>query len=118
MPFWVESPEETAINAVTEQMAKDAGFQDRYDAIGDLREASTQGLAITPREAARANGFFRVASLQGPLLDLQQVLDPNWLSNKKRFYSWLRGVGAKHCVYDRRRHFNNSDLTVVDGKVV
>lgn len=100
MPFFVEPNE--GLDHVTDNMARDERYADRYDAIKELREISQQGLSISPEDAAKANGFFRVASLQGPIKDLAVLLDPEWMKNKKNFYRWL-DKHPQHCAYDRRR---------------
>lgn len=117
MSFFV-TPTETALDLVTESMTSRGAFNDRYSAISDLREIHRSDLAITPAEAARANGFVRVASLQGPVLDLALVLDPTFLQDKKKFYAWL-DRHKQHCTYDRRAQAKSGrQATFVDGKAV
>jgi hypothetical protein len=89
------TPNESALDVVTEQMAKDPVYADRYEAIKEVRE-------IDKGQLYRGTEFRRVASLQGPLSTLGQVLDPDWLQNKRRFYAWL-DAHPQHCTYDRRR---------------
>lgn len=114
MPFWVE-PNETVMDLVTDRMVANPGFADRYDAIKELRDISQQSLIPSVKEAAEANGFFRVASLQGPLEHLGRVLDPDFLKEKKRFYKWL-AKHPQHVTYDRRKE--RPAVTFQDGKVV
>lgn len=119
MSFFIE-PGEKAVDLVTERMRQDPVFSDRYDAIKEIRDQSRL-VAPTVSEVAKANGFFRVASLQGSLADLAQVLNPDWLQNKKRFYKWL-DANPQHCTYDRRSNsFSNEwadSSTFVDGKAI
>lgn len=117
MPFWTATPEEAALQLITDGMSAKPGMADRFEAIADLREASRQDLTPTVGEVARADGFLRVASLQGPLADLALVLDPMWLQDKKRFYKWL-DANKKFATYDRNRSFKNSDITFSNGKAV
>jgi len=119
MSFFIE-PAETPLDSVTELMAKRSVFDDRYDAIRDLRELDQQSLIPSVQEAAHANGFFRVASLQGPLEALARVLDPEFLKEKKRFYAWL-AKHPQHVTYDRRARGDvgsRARMTISDGKVV
>lgn len=111
MSFFIEKSTETALDLVTERMAEDPVYQDRYNAIAELR-------SIDNGQLHRGSEFRRVASLQGPLHNLAQVLDPDWMQNKKRFYAWL-DAHSQHCTYDRRKNAKRSDLvTFVDGKEV
>lgn len=116
MNYFVE-PNDAMIDAVGERMSKNPAFEDRYEAIKELREADRTGLSVSVDKAAEVNGFFRVASLQGPLADLAKVLNPDWMKNKKNFYGWL-DRNKQHCTYDRRRDAVSKRLTHVDGKVV
>lgn len=116
MSFFV-APSDSALDLVTERMAQYPEFAPRYDAINELRVADQQGLAISVDQASRANGFFRVASLQGTLESLAKLLDPEFMKDKRRFYAWL-DKHKQHCTYDRRRDALSKRLTHVDGKVV
>ena len=118
MSFFV-APSASALDAVTDRMREDPAFSDRYLALRELQDASRQGLAPSVGEVARANGSFRVASLQGPLETLAQVLDPDWLREKNRFYRWLNKP-PQHVTYDRRMNARPSpnSVTFVDGKEV
>lgn len=118
MSFFL-APTETPLDLVTENMEKRGAHEERYSAIADLRDLDRQGLMLSPAEAARANGFVRVASLQGPTLDLAIVLDPLFLRDKKKFYAWL-DKHPQHCTYDRRKQPKKSgrQATFFDGKAV
>ena len=94
MSFFI-TPNESALDLATERMAKDPVYQDRYNAIAELRN-------LDKGQLHRGNEFRRVASLQGSLADFAQVLDPEWLQNKRQFYSWLDSH-PQHCTYDRRK---------------
>lgn len=116
MAFWT-APSTDAVDLVTEEIAHRGAHSDRYAAIQELREISRQGLALSPEEAARANGFVRVASVQGPVLDMAILLDPDFMKDKKKFYGWL-DRHPQHATYDRRKEKRSSQITTVDGKVV
>lgn len=96
------APIEPALDLIATRMAKDPVFEDRFKAIKELREDSYT--ADDVKRISRANGFVRVASFVGPLLDLAQVLDPEFLAagGKKRFYKFL-DEHKEYCTYDRRR---------------
>lgn len=112
MPFWIAPKTETALDLVTERMAQDPAMADRYDAIKEIRE-NQPGI----EGVARAGGMYRVASLQGTLADLAQVLDPDWLSHGRGFYRWL-DAHPQHCTYDRRKEHQPNQVTFQDGKVI
>jgi hypothetical protein len=116
MSFFV-APSESALDLMTNTMATRPEFADRYDAIQELREIDRTGLSLGATEAARANGFFRVASLQAPLETIAHVLNPDWMKDPKQFYAWL-DKHPKHCTYDRRRNPRPNQLTFSDGQVV
>lgn len=117
MSFFVAPADETVLDLATEGMAKNPSFADRYDAIAELREQDRTGLKISAEDAAKANGFFRVASLQGPIETLAHVLNPDWLKVKGNFYRWL-AKHPQHCTYDRRKDPRARQITMVDGKAV
>ena len=116
MSFFV-APSETFLDAVTEDMRGSPEFADRYDAISEFRDMDRQDLVPSVGEVARANGFYRVASLQGTLESLAKILDPDFLREKHRFYKWL-DRHPQHVAYDRRRLARPSpnSVTFVDGK--
>lgn len=117
MSFFV-APNEDFLDLATEDMRKDPAQQDAYQAIAELRDADRQGLTISPAEAARANGFFRVASVQGSLNTLAKLLDPDFMKDPKRFYKWL-DKHKQHATYDRRQEkLSSKQMTFVDGKAV
>mgnify|MGYP001266164163 FL=1 len=116
MSFFVSSSEDF-LDLTTDAMARKPEFADRYDAIEELREKDRARATISVVDAARANGFYRVASLQGPIETLAHVLNPDWLKVKSNFYSWLN-KHPRHCTYDRRREKMPNQITVIDGKVV
>lgn len=109
MSFFI-TPTETALDAVTDRMVQDPIYADRYAAIKELR-------SIDDGLLHRGNEFRRVASLQGPLKDLALVLNPDWLTNKPRFYEWL-DKHPEHCTYDRRREKRPNQITISDGKMI
>ncbi len=115
MPFYTEPIEQTFLDDTTEAMSKRPEFAPRYDAIKELRELDQQGLQTSVAEASKASGFFRVASLQGPIETLAKVLDPEWMKDKKRFYRWLK-ANPQHATYVRRR--DKPQATFVDGKEI
>lgn len=89
----------TVLNSVSERMLTDPVYQDRYDAISELRSGHVEHPA---RVHSLTDQWMRVASFQGPLLDLARVLDPNFLLDKKKFYKFLDD-NPQYCAYDRRR---------------
>lgn len=115
MSFFVDKSDE-ALDLVTERMAANPAYADRYNAIHELRQQDRMGTVMGVDEAAKANGFYRVASLQGPIESLAHVLNPDWMKNKKDFYRWL-SKHPQHCTYDRRKDPISKQLTMIDGKV-
>jgi hypothetical protein len=103
---------EPAVDLVAEAMAKDPVFEDRYQAIADMRELDRQVGGLY-----RGSEWKRVANLQGPILDLAKVLDPEWLSDRRRFYAFL-DAHPEVCMYDRRKNAVPNQLTMSDGKVI
>lgn len=111
-------PIEEGLDHVATNMAKSGEFDDRYAAIQAFKEADRHALTPNISDVAKANGFFRVASLQGPLLDLATLLDPEFLKNKKAVYAFI-DKHRQHCTYDRRSAgAKPNQFTVSDGKVV
>lgn len=115
MTFYTEPIERTFLDDTTQAMATRPEFADRYEAIKELRELDRQGLQTSVNQASKASGFFRVASLQGPIEALAKVLDPEWLKDKNRFYRWLK-QNPQHCTYERKR--DTPRATFVDGKEI
>ena len=62
--------------------------------------------------------FRHVASISGPVLQVAELLDPEFLNrhHKRDFYAWL-DEHPEYCAYDRRRApLRGDQLTFVDGK--
>lgn len=113
MSFFVTS-NESALDLVTKRLHDSGEFDDRYEAIAGLQTISMDEAL---HEAAIKGGFARVASLQGPLLDLAKVLDPDFLRDKRKFYHFL-DTHPQHCTYDRRKNAQPNQITFSDGKLV
>ena len=111
MSFFISPKTETALDLITERMAQNPAFGPRYDAIKEIRENQPEIGGIS-----RHDGFYRVASLQGTLESLANVLNPQWLMDKRRFYAWL-DAHPQHCTYDRRREKKPNQVTLIDGKI-
>ena len=114
--FYV-TPSEDALDQTADTMLRRGAYDDRYEAINELREADRHLLTPSVEDAARANGFFRVASFQGPLLDLAKLLDADFMKDKRKFYAFL-GKHPELCTYDRRKNARPTQITNVDGKSV
>lgn len=99
--FIIEKVEAPFVDAVADANAwvkRDSMYADRFDAIKDLKDIDRQmGGKLTGR-----NGWKRVASVIGPVLEVARALDDNLLRDKKKFYSWL-DRNPQYCTYDRRR---------------
>lgn len=117
MSWFVAPKTETALDLIAESFANDPDYADRFQAIKELRDDSETYADVT--RVSRADGFVRVASFVGPLLNLAEVLDPEFLAagGKKRFYKFL-DEHKEYCTYDRRRDKLANQMTFVDGKVV
>lgn len=77
---------------------RDPAYADRFSALAELRDCDRYtGGTLTGK-----NGWKRVASIVGPVLDVGRVLHDDFLHNKKRFYAWL-DRNPHFCTYDRRR---------------
>jgi hypothetical protein len=77
-------------------MRQDADYYGpKFDAIKELR-------ALDDGTLHRGNEFRRVASLVNvPMAQVVNLLDPEWMKDKKKFYAWL----ARHPefkTYDKR----------------
>lgn len=68
-------------------------LQDRFDAIKELRD-NGDPLSSAPH-------FRRVASIIAPVHLLTTVLEPEFLTDKRKFYRWL-DAHQEYCTYDRR----------------
>lgn len=89
-------------------------YRDRFDAIADLRKLDDGSLH-------QGNGFRRVASFVNiPLFKAANtVLDPEFLRDKKKFYSFLRR-NREYATYDITNQTKRPryTITTVDGKQV
>lgn len=97
MKYFVER--NTAIDQLTnvDTLMKSAPdyYGPRFQAIADLR-------AIDDGTLHRGNEFRRVASLVNvPMLTVAKLLDPAFLSDKRRFYGWLKR-NPSYQTYDKR----------------
>lgn len=100
MPFIIEKMEDQFIDAVTNADAwvrrnpQYAGF---YESNQELRNIhQEQGTRIKTPE------WKHIASLQSPVLDVNMLLQQDFMRDKKKFYSWL-DRNPQYCTYDRRR---------------
>jgi hypothetical protein len=109
MSFFV-APNEDAGDLIAERMAEDPVFADRYEAIKELR-------ALDDGTLHKGNEFRRVASIQGPLLDLEILLDADFMQNKRKFYAWL-DAHPQHCTYDRRTQRGSGQTADGHGMMV
>lgn len=101
---------EQAMSAETLRKANPEYYEPRFDAVKELREADDGTLH-------RGNDFRRVASLVNvPMVAVARLLDPAWMSDKKKFYAWLKR-NPQYKTYDSRGGSRPSS-TVVDGKEV
>ena len=92
-------------------VARNPDVADRFDAIKELR-------SIDDGTLHRGSEFRRVANLMGPVEDLLRAIEPEFLSDKKKFYAWLDANPA-YCTYDRRRSRDPNMLPngiIVPGK--
>jgi hypothetical protein len=69
-------------------------LEERFDAIAELR-------TIDDGTLYKGNEFRRVASIVAPLIEVQHILEPDFLRNKRKFYTWLDD-NPEYCTYDRR----------------
>jgi hypothetical protein len=106
MSFYVEK----GLDLVATNMAARPEFEDRYEALKELR-------GIDKGQLYRGSEWKRVASLQGPILDLACVLDPDFLRERRRFYAFL-DQHLECCTYDRRKESLPNQVTFQDGKVI
>lgn len=95
MSFFIQPKVETALDVVTEKLDQNPRYDSMFAGLSDLRSVDDGSLY-------RGSEFKRVAHLQGPLLDLAMVLDPDFLQDKKKFYAFL-DAHPEHCTYDRRK---------------
>jgi hypothetical protein len=97
MSFFIR-PSESLMDKVSspeELVRRNPEVADRFDAIKDLR-------SMDDGSVHRGSEFARVANLQGPLEDLLRAIEPEFLSDKKKFYAWL-DAHPEYCTYDRRK---------------
>jgi hypothetical protein len=92
MSFYI-APNETDLDILTDATrivhAAPEYYTPRFEAIKELRELDDGTLH-------RGSEFRRVASLVNvPMVAVAKLMDPEWLSDKRRFYRWL----AKHPEY-------------------
>lgn len=116
MSFFI-APNEGGADYVAENMRTMPEFQDRYDAIKELKDVDRQGLSLSLEDAAKANGFFRVASFQGPVLDLAKLLDADFMKDKRKFYAFV-DRHPELCTYDRRKAARPTKIVMSDGKQI
>lgn len=82
----------------------------RLDAIAELRQLDDGTLH-------KGNEFRRVASLCNvPMFSVARLLDPEWMSDKKRFYAWLKRH-PEYKTYDTRGADHPTE-TFFDGKPI
>lgn len=110
MQWFIEANEsvDRITNADTLMKADPDYYRPRFEAIKALREADDGTLH-------RGNEFRRVASLVNvPMFNVVNLLDPEWMKDKRRFYRWL----AKHPEYKTYEKKGGSRLseTYIDGK--
>lgn len=67
---------------------------ERFEAIAELK-------ALDDGNIYKGQHFKRVASIVAPLMEVAEILDPDFLKNKRKFYKWLDDNSA-YCTYDRR----------------
>jgi hypothetical protein len=68
----------------------------KFDALKEMR-ANDDGTLY------KGAAFRHVASIQAPLEHVLRLLDPEFMKEKRNFYSWMdRGNNKAYCVYDRR----------------
>ena len=89
-------------------------YRPRLDAIAELRKLDDGSLH-------KGSAFRLVASfINIPLFNVANtVLDPEFMKDKKKFYSWLRR-NKEYCTYDIRSHTvaPQGTVTYVDGKAI
>jgi len=101
---------EEAMSADNLMKAAPDYYRPRFEAVKELREIDDGNLH-------RGNDFRRVASLVNvPMVAVARLLDPAWMGDKKKFYSWLKR-NPQYKTYDSRGGSRPSS-TVVDGKEV
>jgi len=74
-------------------VARNPEVGERLDAIQELRSLDDGSLH-------RGNEFRRVASLVGPVEDLLRAIEPEFLSDSRKFYDWL-DKNPQWCTYQR-----------------
>jgi hypothetical protein len=100
MPFFVEKLEEKLVDAISAPegwIQRNPAYAERFDAIAEMRnQHQEQGTRI------KTPDWKHVASIIGPLSDVQRFMNPYYLKDKRAFYGWL-DRNPEYCVYDRRR---------------
>ena len=85
----------------------------RFEAISELR-------AMDDGSLHRGQGFRRVASFVNiPLAQGVNLLDPEFMKDKKKFYAFLRR-NREYCTYQIKSHTvaPENTITFVDGKAI
>lgn len=115
MPEYFVEPNKTVMAKISdpdEWAKRDPAIHGDMAAIARLR--AEQGAEIPKGES-----WMRVASLRGPILDIAKCLDPDFMRDKKKFYTWLDSEeGKRWCTYDRRRNSQSSRWFRFDGGFV
>lgn len=107
MTMFVMPNTDGGLGFMADKIAEQPEFADRFDAIKELRDLQ-QTAEDVPR-VAKYDGFVRVASFVGPLLNLAEVLNPDFLRQKTKFYKFL-DEHKQYCTYDRRKHVGGDGL--------
>jgi hypothetical protein len=116
MSFFVMPNTDGGLGIVADAIERKPEFEERFQAIQELRNDS--GTRDDIGRVSKRDGFVRVASFVGPVLDLAQVLDPDFMAGgKKNFYKFL-DEHKSYCTYDRRKQQLSRNLTFVDGTVM
>lgn len=116
MPFYIAKNETEADTWLDpEPLIKLAPevYNERFEAIADLRKADDGSLH-------RGSEFRRIASFVNiPLWAGMDLLDPDFMKDKKKFYAFLRR-NRQYATFDISSHTKRPQYTstVVDGKVI
>lgn len=117
MSFFVGSNETVAdkiSSADTLMRAAPDYYAPRFEAIKELRDSDDGTLH-------KGNEFRRVASLVNvPLMTALKIIEPDFTSNKRKFYDWL-DKHPEYCTYQRPSRLGRAAQVVRDignmGKV-
>lgn len=116
MEFFVEKAIDRATSTEMARV-KVPQFDDAMDAVKDLRqqyrELGTYGWMY-------GKGWRHVASISGPVLQVAEILDPEFLNghNKRDFYRWI-DEHPEYLTYDRRKQAARGDmLTFSEGNPI